>query len=124
MLDKLIKSSNNILNLGSNLFVKTVINQGGYQKFNIGMRYKAKLSTGGKILLSCEGFNYKDTLYLYTDKIDTNAQWVTQYLDTQWTEFIEGKGIFSIGFRDSTTGTFIIDEIFFFQRFQENKKSI
>lgn len=82
------------------------------QKFNIGMRYKAKLSTGGKILLSCEGFNYKDTLYLYTDKIDTNDQWVTQYLDTQWTEFIEGKGIFSIGFRDSTTGTFIIDEIF------------
>ncbi len=37
MLDKLIKSPNNILNLGSNLFVKTVINQGGYQKFNIGI---------------------------------------------------------------------------------------
>ena len=37
LLDKLIKSSNNILNLESNLFVKTVINQGGYQKFNIGI---------------------------------------------------------------------------------------
>ena len=37
MLDKLIKLSNNILNLESNLFVKTVINQGGYQKFNIGI---------------------------------------------------------------------------------------
>lgn len=37
MLDKLIKSSNNILNFNSNVFVKTVINQGGYQKFNIGI---------------------------------------------------------------------------------------
>ena len=82
------------------------------QKFTLGMRYKAKLNEGGVVLLSCEGFNYKDTLYLYTNTIDTNGQWVTQYLDTQWTEFIEGKGIFSIGFRDSTTGTFIIDEIF------------
>ena len=82
------------------------------QKFNIGMRYKAKLSSGGRILLSCEGTTYKDSLYLYTNTIDTNDQWVTQYSDTKWTEFIEGKGIFSIAFRDSTTGTFIIDEIF------------
>ena len=37
VLDKLIKSSNNILNFNSNVFVKTVINQGGYQKFNIGI---------------------------------------------------------------------------------------
>ena len=82
------------------------------QKYNLGMRYKAKLNVGGKILLSCEGYSYIDTIYLYTNTIDTNDKWVTQYLDTQWTEFIEGSGVFSIAFRDNTVGTFIIDEIF------------
>jgi hypothetical protein len=82
------------------------------QKFTLGMRYKAKLNEGGVVLLSCEGFSYYDTLYLYTNTIDTNDQWVTQYLDTQWTEFIEGKGIFTVQFRGTTTGTFIVDEIF------------
>ena len=35
MLDKLIKVSNNVLDLKTNLLVKTLINQGGYQKFNM-----------------------------------------------------------------------------------------
>ena len=35
MVDKLIKESNNMLDLKTNLFAKTIINQGGYQKFNI-----------------------------------------------------------------------------------------
>ena len=82
------------------------------QKFTIGMRYKAKLNEGGLILLSCEGYSYKDTLYLYTGRVDTNDEWVVQELDTQWTEFIEGSGVFSIGFRGNTVGTFIVDEIF------------
>ena len=82
------------------------------QKYTMGIRYKAKLNEGGVILLSCEGYSYVDTLYLYTDKVNTNDQWVTQYRDTEWTEFIEGKGVFSIGFRGNTIGTFIIDEVF------------
>ena len=82
------------------------------QKFTIGMRYKADLNEGGKILLSVEGYKYLDTLYLYTDTINTQGQWKEQYLDTQWTEFIEGSGILSLGFRGQTTGTFIVDEIF------------
>ena len=35
MIDKLIKESNNMLDLKVNLFVKTIISQGGYRKFNI-----------------------------------------------------------------------------------------
>ena len=84
------------------------------QKYTLGMRYKAKLDEGGVVLLSCEGYTYKDTLYLYTNTIDTNDQWVTQYLDTQWTEFIEGSGIVTVQFRGETRGTFIVDEIFWF----------
>ena len=82
------------------------------QKFTLGIRYKANLSEKGVILLSLEGYKYIDTLYLYTNTINTGDQWVTQYLDTQWTEFIEGSGLLAIGFRGSTTGTFILDEIF------------
>ena len=82
------------------------------QKFTLGMRYKAKLNEGGKILLSCEGKKYLDTIYLYTNYTDTNDKWVTEYLDTKWTEFIEGSGTFSIHFRGDTLGTFIIDEVF------------
>ena len=82
------------------------------QKFTLGIRYKANLSEKGVILLSLEGYKYIDTLYLYTNTINTGDKWVTQYLDTQWTEFIEGSGLLSIGFRGSTTGTFILDEIF------------
>ena len=82
------------------------------QKFTLGMRYKAKLSKGGTILLSCEGPKYYDSIYLYTNNIDTNDKWVIQELDTQWTEFIEGHGICSIQFRGNTTGIFIIDEVF------------
>ena len=82
------------------------------QKFTLGMRYKAKLSEKGVVLLSCEGYSYKDTLYLYTNTTDTKDQWKTQYLDTQWTEFIEGSGVFTVQFRGDTKGTFIIDEIF------------
>ena len=82
------------------------------QKYTLGMRYKAKLNQGGQVLLSCEGYSYKDTLYLYTNTIDTKDQWVTQYLDTQWTEFIEGQGVFTVQFRGATQGTFIVDEIF------------
>ena len=37
VIDKLIKESNNMLDLKTNLFAKTIINQGGYQKFNIGI---------------------------------------------------------------------------------------
>lgn len=82
------------------------------QKFTLGMRYKAQLNEGGKILLSCEGYKYLDTIYLYTDTIDTNDQWVIQELDTKWTEFIEGSGLCSIQFRGKTFGTFILDEVF------------
>ena len=82
------------------------------QKFTLGIRYKANLSEKGVILLSLEGYKYIDTLYLYTNTINTGDKWVTQYLDTQWTEFIEGSGLLAIGFRGSTTGTFILDEIF------------
>ena len=82
------------------------------QKYIMGMKYKAKLNEGGKILLSCEGYKYIDSLYLYTNTTDTKDQWVTQELDTQWTEFIEGSGQFTVQFRGSTYGTFIIDEIF------------
>jgi len=82
------------------------------QKFTLGMRYKIKINEGGKILLSCEGSKYLDTIYLYTDTIDTNDKWVIQELDTKWTEFIEGKGLCSIQFRGSTVGTFILDEVF------------
>ena len=45
------------------------------QKFTLGMRYKAKLNEGGKILLSCEGKKYLDTIYLYTNYTDTNDKW-------------------------------------------------
>ena len=82
------------------------------QKFTLGMRYKAKINEGGKILLSCEGSKYLDTIYLYTNTNDTNDKWVIQELDTKWTEFIEGKGLCSIQFRGNTVGTFILDEVF------------
>ena len=82
------------------------------QKFTLGMRYKAKLNEGGKILFSCEGKKYLDSIYLYTNTTDTNDKWVIQELDTQYTEFIEGGGLCSIAFRGKTTGTFIIDEVF------------
>ena len=58
------------------------------QKFTLGMRYKAKLNEGGKILFSCEGSKYLDTIYLYTNTTDTKDKWVIQELDTKWTEFI------------------------------------
>ena len=82
------------------------------QKFTLGMRYKIKINEGGKILLSCEGPKYLDSIYLYTNTNDTNDKWVIQELDTKWTEFIEGKGLCSIQFRGSTVGTFILDEVF------------
>ena len=82
------------------------------QKFTLGIRYKAKLNQGGVILVSLEGFSYVDTIYLYTNTTDTNDQWIVQTLDTQWTEFIEGSGLFDIQFRGETYGTFIVDEIF------------
>ena len=82
------------------------------QKFTLGMRYKAKLNEGGKILLSCEGYKYLDAIYLYTDTIDTSGQWVIQELDTLLAEFIEGSGLCSIQFRGKTVGTFILDEVF------------
>ena len=82
------------------------------QKYTIGMRYKAKLNEGGKILLSCEGKKYIDSLYLYTNTTDTNDKWVIQELDTIYSEFIEGSGSCAVAFRGKTLGTFIIDEIF------------
>ena len=82
------------------------------QKFTLGIRYKAKLNQGGMILVSLEGFSYVDTIYLYINTTDTNDQWVVQKLDTEWTEFIEGSGLFDIQFREETYGTFIVDEIF------------
>ena len=82
------------------------------QKFTLGMRYKAKLNEGGKILLCVEGKKYLDSIYLYTNTTDTNDKWVIQELDTKWTEFIEGAGIFSLQYRGETYGTFIVDEIF------------
>ena len=82
------------------------------QKFTLGMRYKANLSKGGTVLFSCEGYKYIDTIYIYSNNINTGDQWYYQELDTQWTEFIEGSGLCAIGFRGSTTGTFILDEVF------------
>ena len=82
------------------------------QRFNLGLKYKAKLNEGGQILLSCEGPKYLDSIYLYTKNIDTKDQWVVENLDTPYTEFIEGHGLCSIQFWRKTTGIFIIDEVF------------
>ena len=82
------------------------------QKFTLGIRYKAKLNEGGKILFSCEGRKYLDSLYLYTNTTDTKDKWVIEELDTKWTEFIEGEGIVQVSFRGDTVGTFIVDELF------------
>ena len=96
----------------SNPFIAQWIKWPIGQKYTMGMRYKAKLNEKGVILLSCEGYKYIDSLYLYTDTIDTKDQWVIQELDTKLTEFIEGSGQFTVQFRGDTYGTFIIDEIF------------
>ena len=45
-------------------------------KYTLGIRYKAKLNEGGRILLSCEGYKYFDSIYLYTNTIDTNDKWL------------------------------------------------
>ena len=83
------------------------------QKYTIGIRYKANISNG-QICFSVEGYNYLDTVYLYTNNSNTKDEWVYQELTTEPTEFIEGKGVLSISFHKKAIGTFIIDEVFWY----------